>query len=71
MTSKRLLLTDAVMASAIATTLLVVSCTGSEPSRSSEDSKVPDELRDEILRKHLRAGETDLVDDDLVRNPPK
>jgi hypothetical protein len=56
---------------AIAATLLVAACTGSEPTCSSEDSKVQDELRDELIKKHLRAGETDLVDDDYVRNGPK
>jgi hypothetical protein len=59
---------------AIAATIVATACTGSEPSRSSEDSKAQDKRCDELMKKHretLRAGETDLVDDDYVRNGPK
>ena len=41
------------------------------PSRSVTESKLQEERRDELMKKvereHLRAGETDLVDDDFVR----
>jgi len=59
---------------AIAATLLFAACTGSEPTCSPEDSKAQREQHDEILkrvRKDLRAGETDLVNDNDVRNGPK
>ncbi len=60
---------------ALVVTFLAAACSCSEPSRSADDSKLQEEQRNELMKKiereHLRAGETDLVDDDYVRNGPK
>jgi cytochrome c556 len=60
---------------ALVVTILAAACTGSEPSRSADDSRLQEETRNELMKKmereHLRIGETDLVDDDYVRNGPK
>jgi hypothetical protein len=54
--------------------LRVVACTGSKPTSSTEHSKAQSEPQDETMqgaRKDLRAGETDLVDDNDIRNGPE